>query len=203
MDATSQLTYPNGRQVGMTYSAVGALATVYDAGAANNPIAAYDDLGARTLRRAMQNGVNLDYRNGSGAYYDGLGRPTRIEHKKTGVGTVAGESLAFALNGDVTQQTSLRDVLAEFQFGYDGAGRLTGASPATSRTTARPGIPFSSQWGLDGAGNWNYHNSYLNQGGSQTDNKSFTANEFNAYTQAGGASMTYDPNGNLTKNAKD
>lgn len=85
-------------------------------------------------------------------------------------------------------------------FGYDPAGRLISADPATSRTLARSGIPYSSDWSLDGNGNWIYHDSNLDAQGQQTANLDFSADNFNAYTQAGGQSMTYDANGNLTVN---
>ena len=198
----SRLVYPgsSGRLVDFTYNDAGALATVKDNGAGSN-IASYDYIGSRMLKRTMQNGVNLDYTNGSGTRYDGLGRPTRIEHKNGG-GTVAGEDLAYSPIGDVTSQVSLRDTLSDYQYAYDYAGRLTGASPQRTRSTVRAGMPYSSSWGMDGVGNWNAHNNNLNQGGSQTENYSFLDNSFNQYYRVNSTTctLTYDANGNLASN---
>jgi hypothetical protein len=84
--ARRTLEYPNGRKVMTATDPQGRLRKVYDDGQSGDPVALYDYIGSRLLRRAMQNGVDLDLRVYSGgsptaaAHYDAAGRPTLWTH---------------------------------------------------------------------------------------------------------------------------
>ena len=198
----SALIYPNGRQVDLGYNSLGGLNLVKDH-APSYSIATYHYIGSRLLRRQMvggttANGVDLDFRNGSGTYYDAMGRPTRYQHVKNGT-VVLGEEQVFSPDGNVTYQANLRDTLADSQYAYDPAGRLTQAWPWRTRSQSELGMPLSSSWSLDGAGNWSANGNTMQQSGL-TENYSFQDNVFNQYTTINSVNPTYDPNGNLTAN---
>ena len=109
----------------------GALDTISDNGVGGDPIAEYDYIGGRTLRRKMRNGVNLDLRDGSATRYDNAGLPTRWAHldtKEQGSPVVIGFEYGYDPGGNKLYQRSLHDPLDSQRYAYDSAERLAAYS---------------------------------------------------------------------------
>ena len=194
----------------------GALGSVYDDGQAANAIASYSYIGGRTLKRAMQNGINLDMRNGSGGdYYDALGRPTRWAHVNAGAAgaLVVGWERSYDRGGNAIAQRSLHDAKDSQRYTYDAAARLTAFSLGDFATgSLDPGsaaycdAPTAGTWGdlaraqewhLDGLGNWRTFVQKSGTAGAQPVSEARVDNPFNQYASIGGAAQAYDANGNL------
>ena len=210
------LVYPDGRRVRYSLLAGGALGSVYDDGQAANAIASYSYIGGRTLKRAMQNGINLDMRNGSGGdYYDALGRPTRWAHVNAGAAgaLVVGWERSYDRGGNAIAQRPLHDAKDSQRYAYDAAARLTAFSRGDFATgSLDPGsaaycdAPAAGTWGdlaraqewhLDGLGNWRTFVQKAGTAGAQPVSEARVDNPFNQYASIGGAAQTYDANGNL------
>ena len=214
----ASLVYPNERRVRYSYHLGGALKSIYDDGQAANPIARYDYFGGRTLRRAMQNGIDLDLRNSAGGtYYDALGRPMRWAHvnSRAGNALVVGWERSYEAGGNVIAQRSLHDAKDSQRYAYDSANRLTafsrgdfaavagGAqvkydSPAycdAPTAAAWSGMAQAQQWHLDGVGSWKDF-VIKTDGATKTEARQDTS--FNEYCNIGGHAQDYDDNGNLT-----
>ena len=213
----ASLVYPNGRRIRYSVHAGGALKSIYDDGLSANPIARYDYFGERTLRRAMQNGIDLDLRNGASAYYDALGRPTRWAHvnSRAGNALVVGWERSYDVAGNVIAQRSLHDPKDSQRYAYDLVNRLTafsrgdfaavagGAqvkpdSPAycdVPTAAAWSGMAQAQEWHLDGVGNWDKFTAKID---GTTTNEDRLNTSFNEYYQIGLKTVLHDDNGNMT-----
>ena len=209
----SGLTYPNGRNIAYGFHPDGALKTVGDASSAT-AIATYDYVGGRVLRRAMQNGIDLDLRDGSGTHYDSAGLPTAWNHRDTNQGgdpVALGFEYAYDGAGNKLWRRAEHDATLSQRFAYDSAGRLTafvrGAFPDTGDVAADycaavsaggappAGLASLRRWTLDGAGNWS---STSTTAAGDTSAETRLDTSFNEYYSVAGAAQTHDANGNLT-----
>jgi RHS repeat-associated protein len=213
-DGQSALVYPNGRTLSYTRFDDGGLHEIGDDGWGNTR-ATYDYIGGRTLRRTLANGVNLDFRDGAGTHYDGLGRPLEWRHKNVSTGaTIIGFEYAYDRAGNRLAQRSIHDPLDSQRYSYDSASRLVSASRGEfgegdfltspslyceSPTTATWTTEESAfQWGLDGAGNWDQ---YLTWKNTVETNQTRTDTNFNEIHQVGATTLTHNDHGDMTYDA--
>jgi RHS repeat-associated protein len=207
----SALVYPNGRELSYTRFDDGALHEIDDDGWGNTR-ATYDYIGGRTLRRMLANGVDLDFRDGAGTYYDGLGRPLEWRHKNVSTGaTIIGFEYAYDRAGNRLMQRSIHDPLDSQRYAYDSASRLVATSRGQypegdfvtspslyceSPTTATWTTEESAfQWGLDGAGNWDEYNTV--KVGTPTE-QTRTDTNFNEIHQVAATTLTHNDHGDMT-----
>jgi len=126
------------------------------------------DVTNKVTSRTLPNGVTTSFD------YDGLNRLTRLRHATTSA-TLIDNQYTYDTASRITQLTDLGGTHA---YGYDSVNRLTSAM--------YPGTP-SESYTYDGIGNRTA--SHLSA--------SYTYQGFNQVTGAGGATYTYDNNGNL------
>jgi hypothetical protein len=127
----------------------------------------YDYIGNRTLVRAMQNGIDLDMRDGSGTYYDGLGRPEYYRHIDTNDATppvVIGFEYAYDRAGNKTMQDSTHHSVDDQDYYYDSSYRLN----EYERPSALSTMVSEHDWSLDGLGNWSSNTTTINGATSRT-----------------------------------
>lgn len=200
------LTYPNGRQVEMTYDGLDRLLSIRNQGSAA-AIAVYKYIGpARVLERTYGNGTRLLLHDDSGndVGYDGLKRTVQMRYADASDTLLSGFGYAYDKQHnrryELDQFLNVADV-----YQYDSAYRLTrtqtkvpAASIAgiTNNDTTNAdieGLTGTADIGytLDGVGNWNSRSI----DGSPT---AYTANVMNEYDTVGGAAQVHDENGNLT-----
>jgi RHS repeat-associated protein len=122
------LTYPNGRQINVTFDRLDRVDTIQDAQAdGGRMIAAYDYIGAgRVLRRTYPNGTTLDFTAGGVSAYDALGRVVRERH--TGVNGPASRVIGFEYGYDRENnklfERKLHAPETSERYDYDSAYRL-------------------------------------------------------------------------------
>ena len=204
----SAIVYPNGRWVGLDWEAMGALQSIGDEGQA--PVAVYDWIGGRVLCRQMDNGVNLDMRNGSATWYDGVGRPVRYGHvdiNQQGEPVLIGFEQTYDRVGNKLSQASIHDPRDSQRYAYDSASRLTsfvrgtiptgqGVDPRCDPPAQQPpiGMTQGQEWDLDGVGNWSLTRTKIDD---ETTPESRGDTNFNEYCSIGVSPVTHDDNGNL------
>jgi RHS repeat-associated protein len=191
------MTYPNGRVLNYNYNAglddsIGLLSSLSDN---SGTLEAYTYLGLDTVveRAHPQTGVNLTcispngVTGAAGDQYMGLDQFGRIAEQlwyNTNTNS-ATDDFTYTYDADsnvLTKDNLLNSAYSE-QYSYDGFNQLT----SFSRNNGH-----SQSWTLDPLGNWT---SVTTDGNTQTR----TANAQNQYTSvSGGATPTYDNNGNLT-----
>ena len=136
-----------------------------------------------------------------------LGRPLRWAHRDTGqVGSpiVVGFESEYGAPGNKLMQRVLHDTPASQLYRYDAASRLityvrgdnTMDDYCAPDGDCPPDQTVARRWWLDGVGNWSRALARDPDGANQLDARGTTS--FNEYTQAAGATLTYDDNGNLT-----
>ena len=169
----SDVNYPGGNVATTTYGGRGQVAAITFDGA---QVVGYDhDPAGNVTARHLENGTDALFT------HDAANRLTGIEHRK---GTNLLASFAYTLdsvgNRKSKTQTGLNP-LAE-NYSYDPTDQLVQAKYGTARTVG---------YQYDATGN---RQNVSDNGSSQT----YSANALNQYTSAGGNSLTYDANGNLT-----
>jgi RHS repeat-associated protein len=199
-DRLTQVTYPDGRSLQYTYDAAGRRTSMVDQSGFTARYA-YDSLGRLTGMRDAQGNSIVTYS------YDAAGRLTE-EDAANGTYTTyrydaAGELLhlvnfgprpAAGQDGPVLSRfdytydalgnvASLTTLAGTTMYGYDADGRLTSISLPSGR---------SITYAYDAAGN----RVAVTDNGNQT---SYSTNSLNEYVNVGGATLTYDANGNLTR----
>jgi RHS repeat-associated protein len=182
---------------------------IYDDGQSGDPVALYDYIGSRLLRRGMQNGITLDLRTGSGAYCDAAGRPTRWLHRndnEDGSPVALGYEFAYDREGNKLWSRSLHDASDTQRYAYDSAGRLTSYVRGDFNDycdvpmgTVWPEAVQSRRWRLDGVGNWKTVETLQNDTPAE-EMRSVTT--FNEYDEIGAVAQAYDDNGNLVSDGE-
>lgn len=201
----TSVTYPNGRVIGYSYGtgvndAIGRLSSIVDG---STTLESYSYLGLGTVveRNHPQNGVNLTYvgtANGpAGDIYVGLDRFGRVVDQRWVKGTTDLERLGYGYDRDGNrlwkeyQNSTTRSEV----YTYDGLNRLSGFARGTlnATKTGLTGTASRNQsWVLDAAGNWSSST-------TGTTTTSRTHNRQNQSTGVGAATLTFDANGNTTK----
>jgi RHS repeat-associated protein len=214
------LTYPNGRVLNYNYAAgvdasISRLTSLSDN---SGTLEQYSYLGLDTVvRRAHpQPGVDLTYikqageNNGdAGDQYTGLDRFGRVVDQRwlqTSSGTATDRfQYGYDRNGNALyRQNLVNTAFGELYHangatqGYDNLNQLTGFARGVLSDTNSDGVPdtiaspsHSQSFTLDAQGNFQS----VTTDGSQQNR---THNQQNEVTAVGGASLTYDSNGNLT-----
>jgi RHS repeat-associated protein len=132
----------------------------------------YDTVG-RLAREEKGNGTGTTYD------YDAASRIARLTNLGTNGTILSRFDYTYDLDGN---QSSIATLSGNNSFTYDAIGQLTAASYANGRSVA---------YAYDAAGN----RTVLNDNGT---NQLYSANNLNEYSVAGGASLGYDADGNLT-----
>jgi RHS repeat-associated protein len=184
-----------GLQLAATFSASGqAVSTAYDnagritsttssAGGSANTLTFQNDRNGNRTQIAFADGATYD------SVYDALNRLQSVSQ-----GASAIVSLAYNGQGD---RSALTGAGVATSYGYDAAGRLSSMGTDLAGTSGDVTVTFarnaSSQITSRASTNDAYAVNNLSSG-----NKTYSVNGQNEYRTAGGASVTYDANGNLT-----
>ncbi|MBX3629676.1 MAG: DUF4347 domain-containing protein [Nitrosomonas sp.] len=197
-DRMTEINYLTGKSLFYTYNDAGLRTSISDGGD-YNVFYDYDALGRLTgLRDEDSQIVSYAYdgagnlvreENGNGTVsifsYDNAGRLTRIENQAPDGGINSFNAYTYDAAGQrVTNET--QD--GAWSYGYDAIGQLTAAN-FVSTNAAIPNKTLVYEY--DAAGN----RTRVVEDGVET---LYTANALNQYTQVGGATFTYDDDGNMT-----
>jgi len=210
-DLRPSIFYPNDREVDLAYFASGALESVEDSGA-STPIAEYEYVGSRVLKRSMDNGVDFDMTDGSGGtHFDAAGRPLQWRHLDTnqqGDPVLVGFEYKWDSAGNKLWQKSVHDAKDSQKYSYDSSGRLSSYVRGGISTTADDrycaaavSTPYSNmvesrEWTLDGVGNWS--SVKTKDVGQSPATETRLDTNFNEYYEIGSTSQSHDDYGNLT-----
>jgi RHS repeat-associated protein len=197
-------TYPNGRELEMTYDRLDRLDQIADNGQrtmGNGPIADYVYIGVgRVLQRAYPiNGTRMTFLNDAGTAdvgYDGLRRPVQLRHLRGNNSLVVGFGHTYDRMNNKRIEGKQHAPGDSELYRYDSAyrlvqferGSLNGNNDAIVVSSAN--VPLHGQWRLDGLGNWQQVDAETRQ------HSSF--NEIMVRTGAGTTTMQHDDNGNET-----
>ncbi|MCG8356303.1 MAG: DUF6531 domain-containing protein [Kiloniellales bacterium] len=199
------LSYPNGRQLEMTYDELDRLSTLHNAGSPLD-IAAYSYIGpSRVLERSYANGTRLLFHDefGTDAGYDGIKRVVEMRHVDAEDTLLAGYAYAYDKMGN--RRYELDQFLASADvYEYDSAYRLTRTQAEVSpddiagivnndNTNADvetlTGVSASA-YTLDGVGN-------RDTLASDQQTITYQPNVMNEYEILDGVAQIHDDNGNL------
>jgi len=188
----TRMTYPNGRNVDMTFNALHQIDLIKtDVGAGIVTVANYDylyDSGLDKRPFIAKNTLN----SGTGTKvefgYDSMGRVTKKDWIDiSGPTSLVGFEYTYDLYGNRLTDNHLHRSQDSETFLYDTAQRFT----KYERGTLGGSPSFFQGYTLDDLGNWS---SFNNNGSTE----SRTHDSVNQLTARGATSLTYDLNGNLT-----
>lgn len=180
------LTYPSGTALTYDIDALNRIAAVKQAG---TPIVSYRDVGARLLDRTLANGIVQTWS------YDPGRRLNDILSTK-GATTVS--DISYTLSNLGNKQTITRPDLAK-----KGTYLFNANSWVTQEALGVPMAGGTPERQTDYAPDkvLNYTQIEERQNGTLIATKTQTVNSRNQYSAFAGATLTYDPNGNLTGGA--
>jgi RHS repeat-associated protein len=189
-----RLNYAGGFSAHRSYDDIDRLTSITDG---TNPVASFDLFGAggRLKTTTLGNTTHTEYA------YDGYRRPTSIYHETNLNVTFAGFEYDYDKNDNPLYEARTHKSGHGDVYSYDKLNRLTSVlldCVAPAAEIASPGsqsYATKSDFTMDGVFNILQHDS-TPYGGSPTTT-TFAVNALNEYTTAGGASPTYDANGNL------
>ncbi len=167
-----QRTNSDGSVLNYAYDNNGRFADLTD-GAGHTLVQYTYDAAGRLLTETKGNGLETVYG------YDAAGRIASLTNQLADASTVSFFNYTYDPNNNISSMTTSQGTTA---YSYDADSQLQSASYPSGRTAG---------YTYDAAGN---RESYNNNG----TNITYAANSMNEYTQAGGVTLLYDADGNLT-----
>jgi RHS repeat-associated protein len=198
MGRRTRLTYPDGSFVTYQYNSNGWLTAILDGG--TNVIVSYTyDAAGHRIGRALENSTFTVYN------YDNAAQLTNILDYRQLVGVITNPVSQFQYGYDaagnrlwVKRTNNIANVATAFiynaVYSYDAINQLTNAQYGEMTNSDSQPISWNNNvtYKFDATGN---RSSVVNASAGTT---AYTANALNQYTNVGGATLTYDGNGNLT-----
>ena len=184
--------YPSGLTLTYAYNDIHALASVTDG---TNSIASMTYVGFRPKGTTFGNGTTASY-----AYAGFREDLTTIHHETSAPATLVRLDYGYNKLHDRTYERYGTSGSAGDAFEYDKARRLTKAWMGSGTPSSPSGNVYvqTIQYAMDDDGNRT--SVVTTPYGVSPTTESYTTNTLNQYTAVGGASPTYDGNGNLTDN---
>ena len=181
--------YPGGMSLTYGRTDIGQLSTISDG---TTTLGSYTDVGTR------EKGVTF----GSGATqantYSGFRQEvTSIHHQDSGTGTLVRMDYGYNAVHDRTYERYGASGSSGDAFEYDKMGRLSKAWMGSSQPSSPSGQTYVETLDFNMDDDGNRTSKVLTPYGSGAVSTSYTTNGLNQYTAVGGASLTYDGNGNL------
>jgi RHS repeat-associated protein len=199
----TSITYPSGLRINTSYDALDRVASITEGTGSTPPlIASYAYAGRnRVLERLNGNSTSTRYYTGAyndTAYYDGVRRPTRVDHVNASNVLLTGFEHTYDRAGNRKFERRLHDSSKGDNYVYDSLYRLVTFErevPAVDvGVLAQSHQQVKIDWQIDGAQNWR---TLVTNGFTL----STSVNSVNEYTAFGGTTPSYDANGNMTNAA--
>jgi YD repeat-containing protein len=173
----NSLSYPDGYQVFYQYDVYDRLVEISDSSGA--VLAAYEfDVNGRLSQETKGNGDQTEYT------YDSNGNLTSLVNSNQSGAVQSSYIYTYDARGNCTSETTPEGAKSYF---YDGSGRLVYYEGPDGKVY---------NYAYDAAGN----RVEVNENGERI---TYSTNEVNRYTQAGGTTFTHDHNGNITSATDD
>ena len=184
--------YPSGLTLTYAYNDIRALASVTDG---TNSIASMTYVGFRPKGTTFGNGTTASY-----AYAGFREDLTTIHHETSAPATLVRLDYGYNKLHDRTYERYGTSGSAGDAFEYDKARRLSKAWMGSGTPSSPSGNVYvqTIQYAMDDDGNRT--SVVTTPYGVSPTTENYTTNTLNQYTAVGGASPTYDGNGNLTDN---